>query len=277
MKIRAMIAEDELMARKELMYLLKAEKDIILTPHAETGEQLIELYHKHHPDVIFLDVEMPGLSGVDAARSILKREGPKPLFVFTTAYDEYALDAFDVILKREGPKPLFVFTTAYDEYALDAFDVEAVDYLLKPYDEARFQRTLGRIRKSLDHRKKKNSPEEIRETQAVSKLLIDDGERMVVVSPESIYYAVPNRKILEIHTEEKVLQSRMTLRELEEQLKGHPFFRPHRSYLVNLNHVIEITPWFNGTSNLTLGDKNRTKIPVSRQANKMIRAFFQGR
>ncbi|MBY6271278.1 MAG: DNA-binding response regulator [Bacillaceae bacterium] len=247
MKIRAMIAEDELMARKELMYLLKAEKDIILTPHAETGEQLIELYHKHHPDVIFLDVEMPGLSGVDAARSILK---------------------------REGPKPLFVFTTAYDEYALDAFDVEAVDYLLKPYDEARFQRTLGRIRKSLDHRKKKNSPEEIRETQAVSKLLIDDGERMVVVSPESIYYAVPNRKILEIHTEEKVLQSRMTLRELEEQLKGHPFFRPHRSYLVNLNHVIEITPWFNGTSNLTLGDKNRTKIPVSRQANKMIRARF---
>ena len=95
------------------------------------------------------------------------------------------------------------------------------------------------------------------------------------VSPDSIYYAVPNKRFLEIHTEYKVIMSRMTLQELEDQLAGHLFFRAHRSYLVNLNHVLEITPWFNGTSNLTLKDKTRTKIPVSRSANKSIFENFK--
>lgn len=248
MSIRAMIAEDELMARKELLYLLQEEEDVDILPHAETGEQLIELFMEYRPDVIFLDVEMPGLNGIEAARYILKKGEPKV--------------------------PLFVFTTAYDEYAIDAFDVEAVDYLLKPYDEARFQRTMSRIRKSLANNGKVRRTEK-KQDAAVPKLLIDDGERMVVVSPESIYYAIPNKRFLEIHTEEKVIMSRMTLQELEEQLNGHQFFRAHRSYLVNLNHVLEITPWFNGTSNLTLKDKNRTRIPVSRSASKAILEKFK--
>lgn len=249
MKIRAMIAEDEVMAKKELLYLLKEEKDVVLTPDAETGEQLIELYFEHRPDVVFLDVEMPGLTGIEAARTIMKQE--------------------------TATIPLFVFTTAYDEYAMDAFDVEAVDYLLKPYDEMRFQRTMQRIRKSMTNRKNSKEPSEKKVQTMVSKILIDDGERMVVVSPESIYYAVPNKRLLEVHTEDKVIMSRMTLQDLENQLAGHMFFRPHRSYLVNLNHVLEITPWFNGTSNLTLKDKNRTKIPVSRSASKTILDLFK--
>ncbi|WNS76658.1 LytTR family DNA-binding domain-containing protein [Bacillus sp. DTU_2020_1000418_1_SI_GHA_SEK_038] len=250
MNIHAMIAEDEMMARKELLYLLKEEKGVILTPHAETGEQLIELYSEHRPDVIFLDVEMPGLTGIEAARFILKQETARI--------------------------PLFVFTTAYDEYAMDAFEVEAVDYLLKPYDETRFRRTMNRIRKSMMNRKNSSEATEKKVQTIVSKMLIDDGERMVVVSPDSIYYAVPNKRFLEIHTEDKVIMSRMTLQDLEDQLAGHLFFRAHRSYLVNLNHVLEITPWFNGTSNLTLKDKNRTKIPVSRSASKTIFEIFKG-
>lgn len=249
MKIRAMIAEDEQMARKELLYLLNNEEDIILTPHAETGEQVIELYFEHKPDVIFLDVEMPEMTGIEAAQ---------------------------YIVNRGEAIPLFVFTTAYDEYAIDAFEVEAVDYLLKPYEETRFKKTLDRIRKIIANRNVEKEDEKEIDT-SVSKLLIDDGERMVVVSPESIYYAVPNKRLLEIHTEDQVIMSRMTLQELEEQLKGHSFFRPHRSYLVNLNHVLEITPWFNGTSNLTLKDKQRTKIPVSRSASKTILKLFKGK
>ena len=176
-------------------------------------------------------------------------------------------------MKQRGK--LFVFTTAYDDYALDAFDVEAVDYLLKPYEEERFRRTMARIRKILENRRQAHSPEESNSASPIKKLLIDDGEKLVVVSPESIYYAVPNKRLLEIHTEDKVIRSRMTLQELEEKLKGHMFFRVHRSYLVNLNHVLEITPWFNGTSNLTLKDKNRTRIPVSRSASKMIPQLFK--
>lgn len=246
--IRVMIAEDEMMARKELFHLLEGEEGIIHTPHAETGEQLIELYMKHRPDVIFLDIEMPGFTGLEAARRIMS-ENPEPA-------------------------PLFVFTTAYDDYALDAFDVEAVDYLLKPYEEERFRRTMERIRKILQIRRHVRIPEKEKAATPAKKLLIDDGEKLVVVSPESIYYAVPNKRLLEIHTEDKVICSRMTLQELEEKLKGHMFFRVHRSYLVNLNHVLEITPWFNGTSNLTLNDKNRTRIPVSRSASKMIPQLF---
>jgi two-component system, LytTR family, response regulator LytT len=249
MSIRTMIAEDEMMARKELLYLLKDEKDIILTPHAENGEQLIQLFSEHQPDLIFLDVEMPGFTGIEAARYITEQSG--------------------------GDAPLFVFTTAYDEYALDAFEIEAVDYLLKPYDEVRFKKAMSRIRKMMASKEKTQMKKVERDTPTASKLLVDDGERMVVLSPDSIYYAVPNNRLLEIHTEDKVIMSRMTLQELEEKLSGHMFFRAHRSYLVNLNHILEITPWFNGTSNLTMKDKKKTVIPVSRSASKTILKTFQ--
>ncbi|WP_047985512.1 LytR/AlgR family response regulator transcription factor [Ornithinibacillus californiensis] len=245
MNIRAMIAEDELMARKELLYLLKDEKDIILTPHAETGEQLIQLYSEHKPDVIFLDVEMPGFTGVEVAKYISEQD--------------------------DDNRPLFIFTTAYDEYALDAFEIDAVDYLLKPYDEVRFKKAMMRIRKIVVS--KENTQE--KKPATTSKLLVDDGERIVVLSPNSIFYAVPNNRLLEIHTEDKVIMSRMTLQELEDKLSGQMFFRAHRSYLVNLNHVLEITPWFNGTSNLTMKDKHKTVIPVSRSASKTILKTFQ--
>ncbi|MFD1607064.1 LytR/AlgR family response regulator transcription factor [Oceanobacillus luteolus] len=246
MIIRAMIAEDEAMARKELMYLLQDEEDILLSPHAESGEELIEQYRLHKPDVIFLDVEMPGMSGVEAAKAITE-------------------------MKEESP--LFIFTTAYDEYAMDAFDIEAIDYLLKPYEEANFKRAISRVRKAISSKGSKHAVNE--QQPATDKLLIDDGERMVVLSPDSIYYAVPHKKQLEIHTEDKVILSKMTLQDLEDKLKNHSFFRTHRSYLVNLNHILEITPWFNGTSNVTLKDKDQTKIPVSRAASKILIKKFK--
>ena len=246
--MRAMVAEDEPMARKELIYLLEEEEDIVLSPYAETGNELIELYNKHKPDIIFLDVEMPGMSGVEAAKIITEQNDEHP--------------------------PRFIFTTAYDEYAMDAFDIEAIDYLLKPYEEAHFKRAMDRLRKVFQ-RTEKMVEHQKDASLTTEKLLIDDGERMVVLSPDSIYYAVPHKKLLEIHTEEKIIRSKMTLQELENKLTDHSFFRTHRSYLVNLNHILEITPWFNGTSNVTLKDKNRTKIPVSRSANKVLLKMFK--
>ncbi|MBN6205288.1 response regulator transcription factor [Ralstonia pickettii] len=247
MMMRAMIAEDEAMARKELMYLLQAEDDIVLSPYAENGEQLVELYKKYNPDIIFLDVEMPGMSGLDAAK---------------------------IITNQADKQPLFVFTTAYDEYAMDAIDVEAIDYLLKPYEETHFKRAITRIRKAFSQAGlNKQQHEKVSVTK--DKLLIDDGERMVVLAPDSIYYAVPHKKLLEIHTEDKIITSKMSLQDLESKLANDTFFRTHRSYLVNLNHIFEITPWFNGTSNVTLKDKDRTKIPVSRSASKILLERFK--
>lgn len=238
MKISVMIAEDEMLALEELVYMLEKEKDIELCPSAETGDELIDLYFEHKPDVLILDIEMPGVTGVEAAKRIMK---------------------------SANEPPLFIFTTAYDNYAIDAFEIEAVDYLLKPFDHIRLHQALERIRKRLEDKREapvQNSPN--------NKLLIDDGEKMIVLSPDSIYYAVPSQRTLEIHTENEVIESKMTLQELEKKLEGLSFFRTHRSYLVNLNHIHEITPWFNGAYNITLKNKEKTTIPVSRSARKAL-------
>lgn len=242
MKMRIMIAEDEYLAKDELIYMLEKEKDVELCPSAESGEELIELYFEHKPDILILDIEMPGMTGVDAARQILK----------TTK-----------------TPPFIVFTTAYDSYAVEAFDLEAVDYLLKPFDQIRFQQMMERLRNRQTDVIESVEPKQIEvDNSSIKKLLIDDGEKMIVISPSTIYYAVPSDRMLEIYTEEKVIESKLTLQELERKLSGLPFFRTHRSYLVNLNQILEITPWFNGAYNITLKDENKTTIPVSRSARK---------
>lgn len=245
MKLTVLIAEDEYLAREELIYLLEKEKDIEVLASAENGEDLLELYFEHRPDVLFLDIEMPGLTGVEAAKQINK---------------------------STNHPPLFVFTTAYDEYAIDAFEIEAVDYLLKPFDQPRLQQALERVKSRLHERKTIRQPVQTADqaTRANAKLLIDDGEKMIVLSPNAIYYAVPSQRMLEIHTENGVIESKMTLQELEKKLEGLSFFRTHRSYLVNLDHILEITPWFNGAYNITLKDKERTTVPVSRSARKSL-------
>ena len=247
--IHVMVAEDEWMARKELLYLLEKEAGIEICPSAETGKQLVELYEKYEPDVVFLDVEMPEVSGIEAAKQIS--------------------------VLSHIHSPLFVLTTAYDEYALDAFEIEAVDYLLKPYDDQRFHEAMGRVRKRLKQMES-NFAEKVKHDRASpkSKLLVEDGERMVVIEPESILYAVPFNRMLEIYTTEKMVTTRLNLQELEKRLTGHAFFRTHRSYLVNLNHIKEITPWINGTSTVTLNDGKGTSIPVSRAARKVLLEHF---
>ncbi|WP_077614768.1 LytR/AlgR family response regulator transcription factor [Caenibacillus caldisaponilyticus] len=238
MKFKALIAEDERLAREELAYQLQREKDIILCPSAENGRQLLEWNEKYEPDVIFLDVEMPVLSGIEAARKIVEQRR-----------------------KTNKPKPLFVFITAYEEYAVEAFGIEAVDYLLKPYGVERLRETLGRIRSRL------NEPPQ---PMHGAKLLIEDGEKMVVLHPGEIYYAAKIDRWIEIYTKNERIQTKMTLQKLEKKLSGYPFLRTHRSYLVNLDYIQEIVPWFNGAYNLILKGKKEVKIPVSRAAAKKL-------
>lgn len=267
MPIKAMIAEDEHLAREELAYLIRQEKDVELCPSAENGQQLLQLYWQYRPDVIFLDIEMPKRSGIDAARRI--REDAR---------------------EKSGCGPLFVFTTAYDEYAVQAFDLEAVDYLLKPFDPERLQEAMCRIRKALQLNKA-ISDREISLAEAggrlqsgkenlsrlspdpklrSSKLLVEDGEKVVVLDPATICYAVRVNRRVAIHTEKEVIHAKITLQELEELLRNYPFYRCHRSYLVNLDCIKEIVPWFNGACNLVLKNKEDTKIPVSRAAVKPL-------
>lgn len=256
-KIRIMIADDERLAREELKYLLEQEEDVEMLPSASNGLELIELVKEHHPDVVFLDIQMPEMQGLQAARMLSSRKD----------------------------SPFIVFSTAHDEYAVEAFDLNAVDYLLKPYDHHRLKQTLDRIRKRVQEQQLTGEVLKTQDIQQgkpssgsgkISKLLIDDGERLIVLNPDSILYAARDERVIEIHTQTQTYTSKMTLQHLEDKLSTYSFFRTHRSFLVNMNYVLELIPWFNGTYNLILNDEKRTQIPVSRSAAKELLLRLQG-
>lgn len=235
MKIRAMIAEDELLARQELEFMLSSFPDIELCPSVSTGKELIEKYSEFLPDVIFLDIQMPELEGIQAAK----------------------------YLRQRGSFPLIVFTTAYDRYAVEAFGLNATDYLLKPFDEKRLEEAIIRIRRQL---KRPEQPAPLK----VAKLLLESEGKVFVVDPASIYYLMRDERTVRIFTSNKEYQSKLTLQKLEEKLLPYHFFRSHRSFLVNLQYVEQIIPWFNGAYNLTLKNMPKVRIPVSRTAAKEL-------
>lgn len=240
MSIHVLIAEDERLAREELSYLLENEQDVVLCPSARNGDELMKHYQDHAPDVLFLDIHMPGMNGIEIAETI-RRANP---------------------LKQ----PLIVFTTAYDHYAVQAFELQAIDYLLKPFDQERFSVTMQRVRHALKARSPKTKAK-------VDKLIIQTDEKMVVLNPSDIGYAERIDRMIKIYTlKNEVIITKMSLKELEEKLSAFPFYRPHRSYLVNLDAIEEITPWFNGAYNVVIREPLHSKIPVSRTAAK---EFFE--
>lgn len=254
--MRVLIADDEPLAREELVYILSRISDVNVVAQAADGHELLVLLKAEAIDVVFLDIQMPKLTGLAVMHAL------------------YAL---------EKAPPLFVFVTAYDEYAVQAFELEAVDYVLKPFDEARVMRALGKVRRLLAA--KNERPNEVNATGYLDKmeearsvvppsrtvrLVIDEGERLVVLNPSDVVYAVREGRGIQIHTETQTVESRMTLSELEEKLSGQDFLRVHRSYLVNLDYIEAITPWFNGAYTLLLRDSARSTVPVSRSAAKHL-------
>ncbi|OXM13392.1 LytR/AlgR family response regulator transcription factor [Paenibacillus herberti] len=305
-KLTVLIADDERLAREELVYLLSRERDVELLEPACSGREVIESARRHKPDAIFLDVEMPEMNGLQAAQT----------------------------LREESLLPMIVFTTAYEHYAVKAFGVEAVDYLLKPYDEQRLGIALQRLRQrkvtkqaglssageqvssddtaeasggeyagtpsSEDGAVKQEPVFTDRDASAIFagasegdrpsavtagqmpssrkvRLLVEDGGRMVVLDGSSLLFAMKEDKHTRIRMADGTEYSaRQTLQELEERL-GPDFFRPHRSYLINLDQVREIQPWFNGAYNAVMNHAEEIKIPVSRTAAKeMMRLLQEG-
>ncbi|WP_029421235.1 LytR/AlgR family response regulator transcription factor [Alicyclobacillus macrosporangiidus] len=264
MNIIALIVEDEWAARDELMDLLAEQPDIVLCPPAASAREAMERMAAHQPHVIFLDVHMPGGSGIQVARHAALTRDPKGV-------------------------PLVVFTTAYDEYAIDAFDVEAIDYLLKPYDPQRVAATLSRIRQRLAAGA---APPQIlvngfstagstgvSGTAAVTaspaapvgiRLMLAGREGFVVVPPHQIRFALRAERWVELHTDRGVLSVRTTLQELSDRLQGLPFFRCHRSCLINLHRIASVRPWVNGAYTIVMDDPEGTELPVSRHAARAL-------
>lgn len=259
MAIKVFIVDDESLARDELKYLLSQyDSNVEIVGEASDGEEAIRKILDYKPDVIFLDIQMPGIDGITVANKLIEK----------------------------GLKVLIVFATAYDEHAIKAFEVNAIDYLLKPFDEERVKITLERITQQI----KKNTLDNTQITEflyqmmkkkdkeqpkSISKLAVQHDDRVILLDPIEIIYAYREGREVLIKTFKNIYTSKFTLQALEEKLQNYPFFRTHRSYLVNLNYIQEMVPWFNGAYNLIMKDGQNSKVPVSRQYVKDLRDHLE--
>jgi two-component system LytT family response regulator/two-component system response regulator LytT len=284
MSITALIIDDEQLAREELEYLLREENDIDVLAQGRNGIEAVELIQSHHPDVVFLDVQMPGLDGF----AVLKRL---------------------VELRNSGhsdgqPLPQIIFATAFDQYAVRAFDVNAIDYLLKPFDHARVMQAVDRVRQrvqdsggesaepGLANRLPVTSGDstgtrieallKLMEQQQASsrpqsgKIVLQAQSRLLLIDQKDICYAAIDEGTISVATPTLEGQSKCrTLEELLDLLDPTVFWRAHRSYVVNINHIKEVVPWFKSSYQLRMADKKQTEIPVSRAQTKRLRELFK--
>jgi len=249
--LSVIIVDDEQLACDELSYLLKNFPDIEVAGVGNNGLDALRLIEELEPDIAFLDVQMPGLDGLGVIRKA----------------------------RQMGlPLPHFILATAYDRYAIQAFRLEAMDYLLKPVDKERLSETVERARRLIQEKQKPEildaaSP---RPSPQRTKLLVKNGNRNFIVDAQDIVYATIDDGLITVVTTALEGQSNYrTIEELQSNLDPEVFWRVHRSYLVNINRIKEIIPWFKSSYQLRMDDKKQTEVPVSRVQTKRLRALLK--
>ena len=305
--LTALIIDDEILARQELQYLLDAAGDVTVLAQGDNGIDAVDLIRTHKPDVIFLDVRMPGLDGFAVLKKVL------------------ALD-------RKSKLPQVVFATAFDQYAVKAFEVNAVDYLLKPFDNKRVIKTLDKVRARVAQQE---TPQPERaaanaepnaavvpraETKPTKKAsgfaglvagaeakldalmrMVEEQTALVPVPPPMVNIAQSRTGKIVVRVQSRLLlidqrelcfasiedgkisvvtrtlegeSNCRTLEELTDQLNPEHFWRAHRSFVVNLQHIREVVPWFKSSYQLRMDDRKQTEIPVSRSQTRRLRELF---
>jgi DNA-binding LytR/AlgR family response regulator len=258
--LRALIIDDEPLARQELQYLLERAGGVDVLAQGTNGIEAVELIRAHKPDLVFLDVQMPGLDGF----GVLKK-----------------------LLDRKVPIPQVVFATAFNQYAVRAFEVNAVDYLLKPFDRKRVMQTIEKAQARLAAPVESASAAKL---DALLRLVEEQaqpqkaGSGKVIVRAQSRLLLVDQREICFASIEEGTISvvtrtveghsNCRTLEELMDQLDPETFWRAHRSYVVNIQHIREVVPWFKSSYQLRMDDAQKTEIPVSRAQTKRLRELF---
>lgn len=238
--IRTLLVDDEPYSRDELKHLLSFYPSIQVIGEADSGEAAVMKAIQHSPDLVFLDVEMPKMNGMIAAKSLME-------------------------LKKV---PLIVFATAYPEFAVEAFRYNAIDYLLKPYDENQLNETIKRVEAHL------GGAHEIVSVKATGKLAIDlDGE-IIYLDPMDLLYISRDDKVTKLVTKMREYNTKTQLKDLESRLESFGFFRIHKSFLVNLKYVTRLTPWFNGAYQLEI-EGRKEQLSVSRNYVKALRSKLE--
>lgn len=245
MKIRCLIVDDEQPARDELRYLLSSFDDVEVIGDVDSVGKATTLIEQTSPDLVFLDIQMPGRTGFDLIK----------------------------MLSHKDQKTLFVFVTAYDNYAVKAFEESAIDYLLKPLSAKRLALTMERVRRYVGEEatgtlqdKLQILLSQLEGPKESVKVSVEKNGRMQLLSPKDIVYCSYEAGRIMVHTmaEEFPLHGISTMDKLTEHLVGSLFFRAHRGILVNLDCIREFSPWFNGKYNLIMADEKGSELVVSR-------------
>jgi two-component system LytT family response regulator/two-component system response regulator LytT len=301
--LTALIIDDEPLARQELQYLLDAAGGVSVLGQGDNGIDAVELIRTHKPDVIFLDVRMPGLDGFAVLKKLL------------------ALD-------KKAKLPQVVFATAFDQYAVKAFEVNAVDYLLKPFDNKRVVKTLEKVRARVAQQESVRPERLVVEPEVIpapkpevakkptgfaglvagaeakldallrmmeeqtslvpasasvesstqgrtGKIVVRAQNRLLLVDQRELCFASIEEGRISVVTRTLEGESNCrTLEELMDQLDPEQFWRAHRSFVVNLQHIREVVPWFKSSYQLRMDDRKQTEIPVSRSQTKRLRELF---
>ncbi len=265
--LRAVLVDDEQLARDELGYLLGEVGGVEIIGQAGNGVEALTTIERLRPDVVFLDVQMPGLTGFEVARRMLDKHAAVHI----------------------------IFVTAYDQHAIEAFEVNAVDYLLKPVDPARLDVAVQRARRRIQSERPASTAagaggaaagtrdqlekliELVAERQSRrERLAIKVGERFLLVQAEEIIYAsLADESITVVTGQHAGTSNYRTLDELHARLDPSVFWRVHRSHLVNINKIKEIVPWFSRNYILRMKDEKATEIPVSRTQTRRLREYLK--
>jgi two-component system LytT family response regulator/two-component system response regulator LytT len=246
----AIIADDEQLAREELKFLLDQFGDVEVVAVASNGVEALDAIERLDPALAFLDIQMPGLDGLSVVRRL--REQNIEL-------------------------PHVIFSTAYDQFAVEAFRLEAMDYLLKPVDRDRLEETIGRARRVVADRimEPATSAPAPRFSPGFTKLLLRNGTRNLIVDPQELIYATIDKGVITLVTPQVEGQSNFrTLEELLASLDPDVFWRAHRSFVVNINRIREVVPWFKSTYQLKMDDRKSSEIPVSRMQSRRLREML---
>lgn len=242
-KIRAVIVDDESPARRKISRFLASEEDFSVIGEAGTGIEAVQVIESAQPDLVFLDVQMPGLDGFGVIEALTVK-----------------------------PLPQIVFITAYDHFALKAFEIHALDYLLKPFDPPRFQKVIDRIRQQFQ---RQNPPDELSEKlnlllkelngrpKYAERLLLHAGERAFLLAVEKIDWIEAARNYVNLHVGQESYLLRSTIEGLHQKLDPSKFIRANRSQIVNVESIRELQPWFHGEYKIIL--HNGTEVSWSRR------------
>lgn len=247
--IRTVVVDDEPLARARLRSFLGAIDDVELVGEASNGIEALRVVQEAEPDLLLLDVQMPGMGG------------------------------FELLGALKRP-PHVIFATAYDEYAIRAFEVEAVDYLLKPVSQARVAEAVARVRTRIEQG---TSPDVLkailrrleptdRAPAPLQQIPVQSGRRIIVLPAESIFWFDVEHRLVYAHVDGRAYMTNYTLKEVEERVDPNVFFRAHKSAIVNLTRVREIVPWFGGRYKLIMRDSTGSEVPLSRSQSRTLRA-----